>query len=98
MAQRNTGSQETVVWGCMCAKLFNHVQLLVTPWIVAHQAPLSMGFSRQETGVGCHVLLQWIFPTQGSNPQLLLPPALQVDSLNPPGKPKFGVEAEAIIL
>ena len=27
---------------------FSHVQLLATTWIVAHQAPLSMGFSRQE--------------------------------------------------
>ena len=27
---------------------FSHVRLLVTPWTVAHQAPLSMGFSRQE--------------------------------------------------
>ena len=27
---------------------FSHVQLFVTPWTVAHQAPLSMGFSRQE--------------------------------------------------
>ena len=26
-----------------------------------------MGFSRQVTGVGCHSLLQGIFPTQGSN-------------------------------
>ena len=30
---------------------------LMTPWTVAHQVPLSMGFPRQEywTGVGCHV-------------------------------------------
>ena len=28
------------------------------PWTVAHQALLSMGFPRQETGVGCHFLLQ----------------------------------------
>ena len=27
---------------------FSHVQLFVTPWTVAHQVPLSMGFSRQE--------------------------------------------------
>ena len=27
---------------------FSHVQLFETPWTVAHQAPLSMGFSRQE--------------------------------------------------
>ena len=27
---------------------FSRVRLLATPWIAAHQAPLSMGFSRQE--------------------------------------------------
>ena len=30
----------------------------VTPWIVAHQAPLSIEFSMQEDWVGCHFLLQ----------------------------------------
>ena len=38
-------------WYSMCACLlshFRHVQLFVTPWTVGHQAPLSMGFSRQE--------------------------------------------------
>ena len=29
-------------------KLLTHVQLFVTPWTVAYQAPLPMGFSRQE--------------------------------------------------
>ena len=29
-----------------------HVQLSVTPWTVAYQAPLSMGFSRQEYWCG----------------------------------------------
>ena len=29
-------------------KSFSHVRLLVTPWPAAYQAPLSMGFSRQE--------------------------------------------------
>ena len=29
-----------------CASCFSHVRLLVTLWTVAHQAPLSMGFSR----------------------------------------------------
>ena len=28
--------------------LFSHVRLFATPWTAAHQAPLSMGFSRQE--------------------------------------------------
>ena len=32
----------------MKVKLLSRVQLLVTPWIAAHQAPLSLGFSRQE--------------------------------------------------
>ena len=32
---------------------------------------LSMGFSSKNTGVGCHVLLQGIFPTQELNPHLL---------------------------
>ena len=60
---------------------FSHVQLFVTPWTIAHQAPLSMGFPKQETGQGCHFLLQGIFPTQGSNPHLLYLLHWQVDSL-----------------
>ena len=40
-----------------------------TPWIGAHQAP--WGFPGKNTGVGCHSLLQEIFPIQGSNPGLL---------------------------
>ena len=47
------------------------VQLFVTPWTVALQAPLSMRFSRQEYWSGLHSLLQGIFLTQGSNPGLL---------------------------
>ena len=33
---------------------FNCVRLFVTPWTVARQAPLSVGFSWKNTGVGCH--------------------------------------------
>ena len=38
---------------CECAQVLSCVQLFVTPWTVARQAPLSMGFPRQEycTGV-----------------------------------------------
>ena len=44
----------------------------MTPWTVAHQASLSMGFPRQGTLVWVgHFLLQGIFPTQGWNPSLL---------------------------
>ena len=36
-------------WKCKVkVKLFSHVRLFVTPWTAAHQAPLPMGFSRQE--------------------------------------------------
>ena len=47
-----------------------HVQLFVAPWTVAHQAPLSLEFSRLNTGVGCHSPFQGIFLTLGLNPGL----------------------------
>ena len=52
---------------------FSRVQLFMTPWTVAHQTPLSMGFSRQEYPLQecCHALLLGIFPTQGLDPCLL---------------------------
>ena len=37
---------------------FSRVRLCVTPQTAAHQAPLSLGFSKQEYEVGCHFLLQ----------------------------------------
>ena len=51
---------------------------LVTPWTVAHQTPLSMGFPRQE------YWSWWPFPTPGDLPDQGLNPCLvhwQVDSL-----------------
>ena len=54
-------------------------------WAVARQAPLSMGFSRQEHWSG-HTLLQAIFLTQGLNPGLLCLLYWQVGSL-PLGSP-----------
>ena len=35
------------IYTCVCCVLI-HVRLFVTPWTVARQVPLSMGFSRQE--------------------------------------------------
>ena len=51
-------------------KSFRRVWLFATPWTVAPQAPLSMGFSGKNTGVGCHFLLQGIFLAQGLDPGL----------------------------
>ena len=42
----------------MYTQLLSRIQLFATPWNVARQAPLSMGFPRQEYGVHCHFLLQ----------------------------------------
>ena len=73
---------------CVCC-CFSCIQLFVTSWTVVRQAPLSMGFSRQEYWSGCHALLQGIFPTQGSNPCLLYLLHWQAGSLPlaSPGKP-----------
>ena len=35
-------------WNEVKWKLFSHVQLFVTPWTIAHQACISVEFSRQE--------------------------------------------------
>ena len=60
--------------------MLNHVGFFVTLWTVACQAPLSMEFSRQEYLCGLHLLLQGIFPTQGSNSCLLRLLQWQADS------------------
>ena len=52
------------------AKLLSHVWFFATPWTVAHQASLSMGFSRQEYWSGLPFLSPGIFLTWGSNPDL----------------------------
>ena len=62
---------------CVC-QLLSCVQLFGTPWTVAHQAPLSMGFPRQEYWSGLP------FPSPGYllNPGIEpVSPALQADSL-----------------
>ena len=51
-------------------KLLTHVRLFVIPWTVAYQAPLSMGFSRQEYWSGLPFPSPEHLPDQGSNPDL----------------------------
>ena len=55
----------------MRAKLLELQQLYVTPGTVAHWAPLSMGFSRQEDWSGLPCPPPGILLTQGLNPDLL---------------------------
>ena len=68
----------------MKVKLLSHVQLFVTPWTVAYQAPLSMGFSRQEYWSGVPFPSPGGLPDPGMEPGS---PALQADALpsEPPG-------------
>ena len=78
---------------------FSHVQFFATPWTVACQVPLSTEFSRKNTGVGCHFLLQGNFLTQGSNLHLLCLLHCETGSLPLalPGKPKYVEERIKVI-
>ena len=62
----------------MKVQLLSHVQLFVTPWYVACQAPPSLGFSRQEYWTG----LPFPSPRDLPNPRIEpRSPALQTNSL-----------------
>ena len=65
-------------------KLLSRVRLFATPWTVARQAPLSMGFSRQEYWSGLPFPSPGDLPNPGIKPGS---PALQADALSsePPG-------------
>ena len=71
---------------CVYVQSLSHIRLSAIPWTIAHQAPLSMEFPRQQYYSGYSFLLQGIFPTPLSNPglphfrQILLP-------IEPPEKP-----------
>ena len=69
--------------GGLVAKL--HLTL-ATPWTVAHQPPLSMGFPKQEYWSGLPLPSPEDLPKPGIK---LTSPVLEVDSLQPepPGKP-----------
>ena len=74
-----TGKSLQMINQAHCHAMLSSVWLFETLWTVAHQASLSMEFSRQEHWrVGCHTLLQGIFLTQGSKLCLL---HWQADSL-----------------
>ena len=75
---------------CMHAKLLQWCPTLCHPMDCSPPVSSVHGDSPvKNTGVGCHVLLQGSFPTQGSNPRLLGLLHWQADSLPiaPPGKP-----------
>ena len=66
---------------CVCVQLLSHAWLFVTPWTVAHQAPLTVGFSQAR-------ILEWVaisfsqdLPDTGIEPTYLVSPTLQANSL-----------------
>ena len=71
----------------MC--LVTQSYLTLTPWTVARQAPLSMGFSREEYWSGLPCSPPEDLPDPGFEPRF---PTLQVNSLpsEPPGSPLKG--------
>ena len=62
---------------CMCVYvLIHYIRLFVIPWTVAHQAPLSIGFSRQEYWSGLACSLPGALPHLGTEPASFTSPAL----------------------
>ena len=70
---------------CLGMLVIESCLTLCDPWTVAHQAPLSMGFSRQEYWSGLPCPSAGDLPDPGTEPRS---PVLHVDSLpsEPPGK------------
>ena len=70
-------------------KSFSHVRLFATPWTVAYQAPLSIGFSRQEYWSGLPFPSPGVLPDPGIEPRC---PALKANALTSelPGKSRTG--------
>ena len=61
---------------CVFAQLLSSVQLFVTPWTVARQAPLIMGFSRQEYWSGLPFPPPGDLPDPGIKPESSASPTL----------------------
>ena len=72
------------------AQSLSRVQLFVTPWTVAHQASLSMGFPRQEYWSGLPFPTTEDLPDPGIKPVSLASPASAGGffTTEPPGKPQ----------
>ena len=78
-------------WSMCVLRCFSHVQLFATPWTVARQAPLSVGFSRQEYWSGLPWPPTGDLPDSGIKPVSPASSALPGGSLTlmPPGKHTF---------
>ena len=72
---------------------FGRIRPFATPWTVAHQAPLSMGFSMKEYWTGLPCIPPGDLPNPGIEPTSPTPPALQADSLPAePSRKPYGID------
>ena len=78
------------LWWGLCVLVAHCVQFFATPWTIAHQALLSMGFPRQERWSGLPFPSPGDFPDPGVKPRS---PVLQANSLlsEAPGSPQWGL-------
>ena len=88
----------TLLYVCVCVCvsvcLLSHIQLFVTQWTVARQAPLSMEFSRQEYWSGLLFSPPGDLPNPGIKPTSLVSPTLAGGffTTEPPRKPTIYVK------
>ena len=73
---------------CVCVCALSHVPLFAIPWTVALQAPLSMGFCRQEYWRGLP------FPSPGDLPD----PGVEPASLSSPSPPRWAGGFSSVVL
>ena len=81
---------ESFAFSCGGGLIAKSCRTLGTPWTVAHQARLSMGFSRQEYWNGL------LFPSPGDLPDPGIKPASHAlagrfFTTEPPGKPQLSL-------
>ena len=88
MAFTTVSDSQGEKWVCMCVCVLSHVRLFATPWTVARQAPLSMGFPRQDSWSGLLCPSPGGLPHPGSETGFLRSPALAFFTTVTPGKPR----------
>ena len=101
--EKQAPTRKNRIWSpgvCVHAQLLSCVQLFVTPWIIALQAPLSLGFPRQEYWSGLPFPPPGIFQTQGLNLHVLCLLHWQADlsPLSHPGSRLPGVEVSRCLM
>ena len=85
--QNSRKGLEFTLHACMLSR-FSHVRFFATLWTIAHQAPLSMGFPRQEYWSGLPLPSPGDLPNPGVEP-MSLTLAGRFFATEPPGKPEF---------